>query len=190
MRFNWILPLALWMSVLMVGTSHAAGVGEPDAGEEISLEDVVGVFQDQADVVVSASRTKMRSREAPAVITSVSRQEIVERGYRSVAEVVSSLPGFYSVDDWFLPNVGVRGVSPGLRSWSRTLKVMIDGPAGRGQWAARSTASAWEVDGGVVVEGDGFVPGQIVTVRVTGAAAYDLFARVDRGADPALNILG
>ena len=72
----------------------------------------------------------------------------------------------------------------------QSLKVMIDGPAGRGQWAARSTASAWEVDGGVVVEGDGFVPGQIVTVRVTGAAAYDLFARVDRGADPALNILG
>ena len=70
------------------------------------------------------------------------------------------------------------------------MKVMIDGPAGRGQWAARTTGSAWEVDGGVVVEGEGLSPGQLVTVRVTGAAAYDLFARVDRGTDPALNILG
>ena len=68
--------------------------------------------------------------------------------------------------------------------------VMIDGPAGRGQWAARTTGSAWEVDGGVVVEGDGLSPGQLATVRVTGAAAYDLFARVERSADPALNILG
>ena len=74
--------------------------------------------------------------------------------------------------------------------------VMIDGPAGApaaggsGQWAARTTGSAWEVDGGVVVEGDGLVPGQLATVRVTGAAAYDLFARVERKADPALNILG
>jgi ribosomal protein S12 methylthiotransferase len=68
--------------------------------------------------------------------------------------------------------------------------VMIDGPAGRGQWAARTTGSAWEVDGGVVVDGDGLSPGQLVTVRVTGAAAYDLFARVERSADPALNILG
>ncbi len=72
----------------------------------------------------------------------------------------------------------------------QVVTVMIDGPAGRGQWAARTTASAWEVDGGVVVEGDGLAPGQLVKVRVTGAAAYDLFARVDRGSDPALNILG
>jgi hypothetical protein len=67
---------------------------------------------------------------------------------------------------------------------------MIDGAAGRGQWAARTAGSAWEVDGGVVVEGVGLTPGQLATVRVTGAAAYDLFARVERPADPALNVLG
>ena len=69
--------------------------------------------------------------------------------------------------------------------------VMVDGPAGgrAGLWAARTAGSAWEVDGGVVVEGDCLVPGQILPVRITGAAAYDLFARVDRLADPALNIL-
>jgi ribosomal protein S12 methylthiotransferase len=76
-----------------------------------------------------------------------------------------------------------------------TMTVMIDGPvpdAGRDgpqQWAARSAGSAWEVDGGVVVEGKNLVPGQLATVRVTGAAAYDLFARVERPADPALKIL-
>ena len=70
------------------------------------------------------------------------------------------------------------------------VKVMIDGPAGRGQWAARTAGSAWEVDGGVVVEGTGLVPGQLATVRVTGAAAYDLFASVEPSADPALPIVG
>jgi len=59
-----------------------------------------------------------------------------------------------------------------------TVRVMIDGPAGRGQWAARMAGPAWEVDGGVVVEGDGLVPGTLATVRVTGAAAYDLYAQV------------
>jgi hypothetical protein len=34
------------------------------------------------------------------------------------------------------------------------------------------------------------VPGQLVTVRVTGAAAYDLFASVEPSADPALRIVG
>ncbi|MCC6653058.1 MAG: 30S ribosomal protein S12 methylthiotransferase RimO [Candidatus Eisenbacteria bacterium] len=78
------------------------------------------------------------------------------------------------------------------RRIGETATVMIDGPApGRGgQWAARTAGSAFEVDGGVVVEGDNLVPGQLVTVRITGAAAYDLFARVERSADPALNILG
>jgi ribosomal protein S12 methylthiotransferase len=76
------------------------------------------------------------------------------------------------------------------RRIGESLTVMVDGPAGRGQWAARTAGSAWEVDGGVVVEGDGLVPGQIATVRVTGAASYDLFARVERPADPALHVLG
>jgi ribosomal protein S12 methylthiotransferase len=57
--------------------------------------------------------------------------------------------------------------------------VMIDGPAGRNQYAARTAGSAFEVDGGVVVEGDGLVPGTLVEARVTGAAAYDLFARAE-----------
>jgi len=70
------------------------------------------------------------------------------------------------------------------------VQVMIEGPAGRGQWAARTAGSAWEVDGGVVVDGAGLVPGQLATVRVTGAAAYDLFASVEPSADPALPIVG
>jgi ribosomal protein S12 methylthiotransferase len=73
-----------------------------------------------------------------------------------------------------------------------TVTVMIDGPApgGTGRWAARTAGSAWEVDGGVLVEGGPYVPGQLATVRVTGAAAYDLFARAERSSDPALTILG
>lgn len=69
------------------------------------------------------------------------------------------------------------------------IEVMIDGPAGRGQWAARTAGQAYEVDGGVVVEGEDLTPGEKIPVRVTGASAYDLFARVDRAASP-LHILG
>ena len=64
--------------------------------------------------------------------------------------------------------------------------VMIDGlaPGARGRggptaYAARTAGSAWEVDGGVVVEGEDLEPGSLVPVRITGAAAYDLFARAE-----------
>ena len=71
------------------------------------------------------------------------------------------------------------------------MTVMIDGPAGRGQWAARGAGSAFEVDGAVVVEGDRLTPGSLVPVRVTGSGAYDLFARVESAPsmDSALPIL-
>jgi ribosomal protein S12 methylthiotransferase len=68
------------------------------------------------------------------------------------------------------------------------LTVMIDGPAGRNQYSARSAGSAFEADGGVLVEGDGLVPGSLVGVRVTGAAAYDLFARAEI-AGPSLKLV-
>jgi ribosomal protein S12 methylthiotransferase len=65
------------------------------------------------------------------------------------------------------------------------ITVMIDGPTdsprrdGAPQWLARTSGQAFEVDGGVVVEGTDLEPGSLRQVRVTGAAAYDLFARVE-----------
>jgi len=75
------------------------------------------------------------------------------------------------------------------RRIGQRLDVMIDGAAGRGQYAARAAGSAWEVDGGVVVEGEGLEPGALVPVRVTGSAAYDLFARVEPPGVQGLHLL-
>jgi ribosomal protein S12 methylthiotransferase len=72
-------------------------------------------------------------------------------------------------------------------------EVMIDGPAedappGAAAWAARGAGSAWEVDGGVRVDAAErtLIPGQRITVRVTGSGAYDLFARVETATPLAL----
>ncbi len=70
------------------------------------------------------------------------------------------------------------------RRVGQTTTVMIDGPAqsgrrGDGAWAARTVGQAYEVDGGVMVEGQGLEPGQLARVTITGASAYDLFARAE-----------
>jgi ribosomal protein S12 methylthiotransferase len=85
------------------------------------------------------------------------------------------------------------------RKIGETMSVMIDGPAqaipgvpierGAGMFAARTAGMAFEVDGGVVVEGRDLAPGSIVRVRVIGASAYDLFARAEPRAHPMLSIL-
>jgi len=53
---------------------------------------------------------------------------------------------------------------------------LIDGPAEGGRWSARTQGEAYEVDGAVFVEGDGLEAGDFVSVRITGASAYDLWA--------------
>jgi ribosomal protein S12 methylthiotransferase len=65
------------------------------------------------------------------------------------------------------------------RRIGQRIDVMVDGPARRGQWSARTAGQAYEVDGGVVVDGEGLVPGEVISVTVTGAGAYDLYARAE-----------
>lgn len=91
------------------------------------------------NVVVTATKSALREDEAPAITTVVNREEIRRWGYRSVAEVLSHIAGVYLIDDHNIPNLGLRGVSGGLRSESGLVKVMIDGRS----VAFRSTAGNW-----------------------------------------------
>lgn len=70
---------------------------------------------------------KQTIAEAPAIISIVTKEEIRDMGYRSVAQAMESVPGFYTIDDRVAPNLGVRGINGGLRAYSRIIKVMIDG---------------------------------------------------------------
>ncbi|MFC4161278.1 TonB-dependent receptor plug domain-containing protein [Chitinimonas lacunae] len=76
--------------------------------------------------VLTASKRPQRVGEAPAVISVVTADDIRHFGYRSVAEALSQVPGLYDVYDQVAHNVGVRGIHPGVRAYSRLLKVMID----------------------------------------------------------------
>ncbi|GAB2880252.1 TonB-dependent vitamin B12 receptor [Pseudoduganella ginsengisoli] len=75
----------------------------------------------------TASRQALAARDAPAVVSVITAEDIRQFGYRSVADALVQVPGMYAISDGVAPNVGVRGINAGVRSWSRILKVMIDG---------------------------------------------------------------
>ena len=77
--------------------------------------------------VSTATRTVQTIYEAPAIITTVTRDQISVWGYRSVAELLGHVLGFFVVDDHITPNLAVRGSSGGLYSDSSIVKVLIDG---------------------------------------------------------------
>jgi outer membrane receptor for ferrienterochelin and colicins len=77
--------------------------------------------------VSTATKTVQTIHEAPAIITTITRDQIAVWGYRTVAEVLEHVLGFFVVDDHVSPNLAVRGISGGLYSESSIVKVLIDG---------------------------------------------------------------
>jgi iron complex outermembrane receptor protein len=80
--------------------------------------------------VVTSGGGRVESRAmASANVELVTRDDIARRGYQSVADVLAGALGVYTIDDLVMPSVGVRGITGGLRSGSRLVKVMINGTA-------------------------------------------------------------
>jgi outer membrane receptor for ferrienterochelin and colicins len=105
-------------------------------GQDVSALDLEALLE---NVVVTATKSEIKEDEAPAITTVISREEIQRWGYQSVAEVLKHVAGVTIVDDHSIPNIGVRGISGGLRSESGLVKVMIDGHS----VAFRSTSGNW-----------------------------------------------
>ncbi|OFX21714.1 MAG: hypothetical protein A2041_12925 [Bacteroidetes bacterium GWA2_31_9b] len=88
---------------------------------DLSLDDLMNIE------IVSAVGQTQNITDAPSIVTVITSKQIKERGYMSVAEALNSTAGIDIITDYFQPNMGIRGVNGGIRSWSRLVKVMIDG---------------------------------------------------------------
>src|SRR5260370_3550554 len=85
---------------------------EPDL-TKLSLEDLTKV---QIDTVYGASKFGQKVTEAPSSITIVTADEIEKYGYRTLAELLKSVPGVYINYDRQDEVIGVRGISRPIAS--------------------------------------------------------------------------
>lgn len=76
--------------------------------------------------VYSASKHLQSASEAPASVTVVTFDEIQKFGYRNLADILRSVPGFYVTYDRDYTFVGVRGFGR-LGDWNSRVLVLIDG---------------------------------------------------------------
>lgn len=104
-------------------TAHSQEIDSTSAINlfELSLEDLMNIE------IVSAVRQNQNISDAPSIVSVITENQIKERGYLSVDEALNSIAGLDVITDHFQPNLGIRGINGGLRSWSRLVKVMIDG---------------------------------------------------------------
>ncbi len=89
----------------------------------MSLEQLLNV---KVDTVYAASKHEQKTTEAPSSVSIVSRDDIQEYGYRTLADVLRSVRGFYVSYNHSYNYVGVRGFNlPG--DLGGRILVMIDG---------------------------------------------------------------
>src|SRR5258708_25954611 len=107
------------------GTAPAvqqSGEQEPDL-TKLSLEDLTKV---QIETVYGASKFGQKVTEAPASVTIITADEIQKYGYRTLADLLRSVPGFYVSYDRQDAYIGVRGISR-PSDYNTLMLILVDG---------------------------------------------------------------
>jgi outer membrane receptor for ferrienterochelin and colicins len=98
----------------------AQSVESPADLTELSLEDLLQV------TVYSASKFEQKTTEAPSSVTIITASDIEKYGYRTLADILSSVRSFYTLYDRNYRYVGVRGFNrPG--DYNSRILLLIDG---------------------------------------------------------------
>lgn len=118
----WLISFFLFAFLLCAALARAQdGTKEPakDLGQA-SLEEL-GNIQ-----VYSASKHMQSTSDAPSSVTVITADEIQKYGYRTLADILESVRGFYITYDRDYTFVGVRGFGR-LENWNSSILLLIDG---------------------------------------------------------------
>lgn len=120
-----LLSPAAWLlcaSLLCVISTRGQESQQPDLGG-MSIEDLAKL---KVDTVYGASKFLQKAADAPASVTVVTAEEIQKFGYRTMADILRGVPGFYVINDRNYTYVGVRGISqPG--DYNARILFLLDG---------------------------------------------------------------
>lgn len=80
----------------------------------------------ETPIVYSAAKYEQKITEAPAAVTIITADQIRKYGYRSLHQVLQSVPGFFISNDRFYDYLGIRGFNRPADFNSRFL-LLVDG---------------------------------------------------------------
>lgn len=126
--FHAVLLLLLGAGILAgrpetaLAQPSAAGEQQPDPST-MSLEELLGI---EVESVFGASKTLQKITEAPAAVTIITAADISRFGWRTMADVLRNVRGFYATSDRNYGFIGSRGFQP-PGDYNARILVTIDG---------------------------------------------------------------
>lgn len=123
---GWRYSRGIAIFLLLVLVLPPAGAAQSLEPHEVSATtDESLLFQD-IPAVSGASRYEQSASEAPAFVSVVTAREIKLFGYRTIADILRSVPGFYTTYDRNYSYLGVRGFGrPG--DYNTRILLLLDG---------------------------------------------------------------
>jgi outer membrane receptor for ferrienterochelin and colicins len=117
-----LLLQALWVFPALGQQPEQPAQPEPDL-TKLSLNDLTKV---QIENVYGASKFEQKVTRAPSSVTIITADEIQKYGYRTLADLLKSVPGFFINYDRQDAYIGVRGVSR-PSDYNSLLLTLVDG---------------------------------------------------------------
>jgi outer membrane receptor for ferrienterochelin and colicins len=122
------VALLIWLSATSTPTFPQQQLDPQDQSRstdpgELSLEELMAI---RVDTVYGASKFEQKITEAPSSVTIISSDQIRKYGYRTFADILRSVPGFYVNYDRNYSYVGLRGFArPG--DYNTRVLILVDG---------------------------------------------------------------
>ncbi|MFN7950549.1 MAG: TonB-dependent receptor [bacterium] len=104
------------------------------------------LFLEAIPEVYAASKRPEPTTDAPSAVTIITAEEIRRHGYRTLGQILRSVPGFFTSYDRVYTHVGVRGFLPPGDYTSRLLFLVDGHRINDGVWGAAPVGDEFPVD--------------------------------------------